>query len=150
MTVHWKGRCPLVLAEAGVEVADDGLARIPFRRPDWSVHRWRLVTSSGRRWWGLGEGVLVLGLELLPRDPDEAARGVLFVAEGESDALALREHAAGWIGLDGVDRSCWVVGVPGSGMWETTGAAAIVRRFPRVYAAGDGDAGSALQRAGTP
>jgi hypothetical protein len=76
-------------------------------------------------------------LETLPA-PDQAAQRALFVAEGESDALALREAFAG-VTFDNPIRGYHVLGVPGAGLWRDEWAS-FAAGFPLVYPIGDGDA----------
>ena len=62
----WKGLHHLVLVEAGVHCDDDGIVHVPYRRPDGTVHREHLFAEGGRSWWSPGDGLIPLGLELLP------------------------------------------------------------------------------------
>jgi hypothetical protein len=123
----WKGIDLLVLQDAGVVVEEDGLVRIPYRYRDGSVHRWRFVSSSGRRWWGPGEGLIPFGLETLP-SPGLAKESTLLIAEGESDTLALQEAFADW----------HVIGLPGARSWRREWRL-IVDPHPLVYVVADGD-----------
>jgi hypothetical protein len=132
----WKGIDYLVLDEAGVALADDGTATIPYRQPSGSVHRCRYVAASGRTWWGPGEGLIPFGLETLT-DPRRARSWALLVAEGESDALALREAFAGVESGAPVDGYA-VLALPGATTWHNTWVRWL-KPFPLVYLLGDGD-----------
>lgn len=132
----WKGISHLVLDEAGVHCDEAGVVHVPYRNLDGSVHREHLFCEGGRSWWSPGEGLIPLGLELLP-PPARATRCALIVAEGDSDTLALREAFAGTSGdhpLDGF----YVIGLPGAGTWRTHWLD-YVRHFDIVYVVADGD-----------
>jgi len=128
IAVGWKGLSTAVLNEAGVERDLEGLVWIPYRLPDGALYAHRVVAPSGRRWWKPGDGrpVIPFGLESLTDPPTD--RGLL-VAEGESDALALRA-AFEW-GYD-------VLGVPGASTWRR-GWVRYLLPYAVVYVLGDGD-----------
>jgi hypothetical protein len=122
---------------AGVTLDVRGTARIPYRNSDGTLFRERLLPARGRPWWGPGEGLIPLGLEMLPPPPDAEKRALL-IAEGESDVLALREAFAG-VSFDNPIRGYHVLGVPGAGLWRDEWAS-FAAGFPLVYPIGDGDA----------
>jgi hypothetical protein len=106
--------------------------RIPYRRPDGSEWNARIVTATNRRWWERAfadcQGdPIPFGVERLP-SAAVAACSVLLIAEGESDALALR-HAY---------PDIYVLGIPGSGNWRSAWAE-YASAFAQVYIVGDGD-----------
>ena len=124
--LRWKGIDAGVLAEAGVEHRD-GLVRVPYRSRAGEVVNWKCF-AGGRSWWErTGVEPLPLGLERLPCAPQSG--DVLLVAEGESDALALREHYP----------TCYVLGLPGACSWRA-GWACYLAEFNVVHVLGDGDA----------
>lgn len=126
IAVAWKGLPRCVLAEAGVEVRD-GLVRVPYRDIEGATHNVRLFAPPGRCWWErTGLPLRPFGLETLRRPPHD--RGLL-VAEGESDALALRASFS-W-GYD-------VLGVPGATSWHREWRS-YAEPYAAVYALGDGD-----------
>jgi DNA primase len=132
----------LVLEEAGIEVAPSGYVRIPYRRPDGSVFRWRCFTPAGNPWWGPGERLLPFGLETLRADP---SRRALLLCEGESDALACREAYAGILPGSPVE-GYEAVGIPGASCWRPEWRL-LVERYDLVYLLGDGDpSGQAFNR----
>ena len=128
IAVGWKGLSTCVLAEAGVERDEVGLVRIPYRTAAGELWAHRVVAPSGRRWWAPGDGrpVIPYGLEALTDPPTD--RGLL-IAEGESDALALRRFF-GW-GFD-------VLGIPGSSTWRASWSE-YIDPYELVYVVGDGD-----------
>lgn len=130
----WKGLPISVLHEADITVDPGGLVRIPYRLADGSLYACRVVAPSGRRWWEPGDGrpVIPFGLDRLEAFRFRRFRRfrVLLVAEGESDALAVRAALAGY----GVD----VLGVPGASTWQS-GWARHSRGYAAVYVGGDGD-----------
>jgi len=130
----WKGVDARVLDAAGVTLCANGVARIPYRRLDGSFFRARFRAPSGRAWWGPGSGILPFGIETLATVRDSAA-AMVFVAEGESDALALREAFAG--ASDG-SVEFRAVGLPGALSWRPEWRF-YVEQFPIVYLVGDGD-----------
>jgi hypothetical protein len=123
----WKGLSRNVLEAAGVTETDEGLTAIPYRAVDGHTLRTRLVApSSGRRWWASDvEGVHLFGAETLAGASPETP---VLVCEGESDALAAREHLPTFLAL----------GSPGARAFRAEWRA-LFERFPFVYAIGDGD-----------
>ena len=89
----WKGIRHLVLVEAGVHCDAAGSFMCPIET--WTALFTGSICSlqSGRTWWTPGDGLVPLGLELLP-GPDPARRSALIISEGDSDALAIREAFA--------------------------------------------------------
>lgn len=139
----WNGIDPVMLEEAGVVVHGDGRVTIPYRLPDRTVHRWRLIAANGRRTWSRGNELIPFGLEALPAS-EVAHSAVVFIAEGESDALALRQHAAAIEYADGRVVDAYAVGLPGAAVWRP-GWAEYLTPFPLAYLVGDGDgAGRAM------
>ena len=125
----WKGIGAHVLDEAGVAI-EENRVRLPYFWPDGSLHRERIVLADGTRWWSTGEGLIPYGLELLP--PPKIARiSILLIAEGESDALALREATC-------VIGGIYVLGVPGALTWKPAWSEYLAA-FPEVYVIADGD-----------
>ena len=133
----WKGISFLVLDEAGVTIADDSLVRIPYRLPDGRTFRERFIAANGRTWWGPGSQLIPLGLETLPSQ-EKASRSALFVAEGESDTLAIREAFAEPSAGNPI-TAYYALGLPGAGTWRPDWAL-IVEDFNVIYLLGDGDA----------
>lgn len=132
----WKGILWLVLEEAGV-VFDGDLVRVPYRGREGDVHAWRVLAPSGRCWWEpTGVELLPFGLETLPTG-QSAERAALILAEGESDALALREAFAG-VGPGSAVSGYYVLGLPGAGTWRPEWAG-YFEAISLVYVAGDGD-----------
>ena len=126
----WKGISPDVLLAAGVR-RDGDLVKVPYRWPDGSLHRERFFARGGRTWWGPGEGLLPFGLETLPRG---CAVDALVIAEGESDALALREaFSLTWDG-----REISVIGLPGAASWASSWIQ-YAAPFDPIYVMPDGD-----------
>jgi hypothetical protein len=130
----WAGILWLVLDEAGVEVSADGLVRIPYRRRDGSVFRWRYCSRAGSRWWGSGEGLLPFGLETLRSEP---GRRALLICEGESDALGCREAYAGALPGSSVE-GYEALGIPGARTWRPEWRL-LVEGYVLIYLLGDGD-----------
>ncbi len=130
----WKGIGAHVLAEAGVEHGD-GLVRVPYRAVNGDTTFWKAFAGS-RSWYEpAGLSLLPFGLERLPRSPWIAARSALLVCEGESDALAAREHFF----EGGAELLSWnALGLPGSGTWRGSWRQWLAP-FPLVYLLGDGD-----------
>jgi hypothetical protein len=109
--LEWKGLDAGVLSVAGVWQDAGGRIGVPYRLPDGSLHNTKLFDGNGRTWWQTRDlPVLPLGLELLP---DERWQRLVWLAEGESDALCLRQHFAEWRG-----QSVDVLGIPGAGTWK--------------------------------
>lgn len=132
----WKGLGFDVLDEAGFEdLYDDGWL-LPYRLPDGSVLYSKRFAVHGGSWYEPSPidagGLIPYGLESVPwdrlRDDD-----VLFVCEGESDALCLRERVAE---LDG--RRVFALGLPGANTWRKEWMH-FLRPFSAVYVAPDGD-----------
>lgn len=125
----WKGISADVLAAAGV--AEEGrLIRVPYRLPDGRLFKTRVFTRTGRTWFEpAGLPNILFGLEKLTRTPsDEVSVRTLLVAEGESDALALRDQFP----------EADVVGVPGAASWRSDWSL-VIERYLTVYVLGDGD-----------
>ncbi len=113
VAIGWKGLDSIVLAEAGVEQLGDGLVRVPYRDASGAAWNHKVFAPSGRSWWQeSGMGLLPFGLERVAR-PEHRDKRLLWIAEGESDALALRGEYAAWRNLP-VD----VIGLPGAGTWR--------------------------------
>jgi hypothetical protein len=121
--LSWKGLAPATLLDAGI-YAGDGLAYVPYRLPDGSTFRTRVVGLNGRRWWlHDGSGLILYGLDCLPSFDAELP---LLVTEGESDCLSAREHGYQALGCPGARnfRAEW---------------GELVDPFDLVYPVGDGD-----------
>jgi hypothetical protein len=131
----WKGLESMVLAEAGVELLPSDVIRVPFRDVDGTELNAKLWPRPPRRpWWEhSGRGVSLFGLEQLDRI-DQHQNATIVICEGEPDALAVREAFA----VDHDGAPVITLGVPGASAWQT-GWAAHLRRFYRIYVAGDGD-----------
>jgi hypothetical protein len=113
IAVGWKGIDALTLLDAGVTRSASGVVRVPYRDSEDSERNAKLFAPDGRSWWERrGLGVLPFGLEQVAPADQRGGRQV-FVAEGESDALALRQEYAAWRELP-VD----VIGLPGAGTWR--------------------------------
>ena len=113
LPLGWKGLDALVLLAAGVWQDARGLVHVPYRLPDGTAWREKIHRRGGGSYLGPGgEGVLPYGLEQVAR-PTDRWRRLLWLAEGESDVLCLREHYAAWRGYP-VD----VLGLPGAGTWR--------------------------------
>jgi Toprim-like len=133
----WKGISREVLDEAGVEVLDDGRGTVvPFRLPDGSVLYSKHIAITDESWYApppkeVGS-LIPFGLDSIPwaglRLDD-----LLVLAEGESDALAARQHLAE---LDG--HRVFVLGCPGAKVWRPEWRR-FVQRFATVYVVFDGD-----------
>lgn len=136
LAFDWKGLPATVLLDADVRRVRDQrgheLVRVPYRLPNGQEHNAKLI-GRHRSWWErVGTGLIPYGLELLP-EPPTARRAVLLVAEGESDALALRSE---FVSLD--EHTVYVLGLPGACTWkpEWTG---FLAAFPLIYVLPDGD-----------
>ncbi|MDP9308187.1 MAG: hypothetical protein M3P15_07740 [Actinomycetota bacterium] len=140
----WRGISFLVLDDAGVTVDAEGNARIPYRLPDGREHNAKVICADGRTWYEKRDLDLIpLGLETLPDAATDPASVAILIAEGESDALALREAFAGTAGPHPIKTFC-VLGLPGARSWQAKWREH-VERFPLIYLAGDGDeAGRAM------
>jgi hypothetical protein len=114
IAVDWKGIAAVTLLDAGVTRSSSGVVRVPYRDSVGAESNAKLFALDGRSWWERrGLGVTPFGLELVA-PTDQRAERQLWIAEGESDALCLREHYAEWRGLP-VD----VIGLPGAGTWRS-------------------------------
>ena len=131
----WKGLSFLVLDEVGVTFEGD-LVRVPYRLRDGREHNAKLFGSNGRSWWETpGRELIPFGVETLPNET--AYDRALLIAEGESDALALREAFAGVTTVNPI-RGYHVLGLPGAGTWRREWSV-FAEPFPVVYLLGDGD-----------
>ena len=132
----WKGLLWLTLEEAGVVVARDRV-RIPYRLPDGRELYAKIVTTTGRVWCEpppLSVGGLVpFGLETLPVDRRDES--LLFVNEGESCALAVREALAKW---DRFPGGVYTIALPGAGTWRPAWRD-YVKDFRHIVVVPDGD-----------
>lgn len=86
-----------VLGAAGV-VVEPRLVRVPYCEPDGNFRFFKCFDPAGRSWYEprpteVG-GLIPMGLETLPAR--EVAEAVVFITEGESDALAAREAFSQW------------------------------------------------------
>jgi hypothetical protein len=108
----WKGLDTLTLLEAGVTRRSDGGVVVPYRLADDSTFRCKVFPRRGGSYWGPGEGLIPFSVERVAPMGDRGSR-LLWVAEGESDALCLHEHVARWRGYP-VD----VIGLRGAGSWR--------------------------------
>ena len=132
----WKGISYLVLDEAGVYCDAAGVVHVPYRNLDGSVHREHLFAADGRTWWTPGDGLVPLGIELLP-GPETARRSVLIISEGDSDALSIREAFAATTSSNPM-AGYYVLGLPGAATWRSEWRH-YAEPFDRVYVIGDGD-----------
>ncbi len=145
----WKGISYLVLEPAGVVVQPSGV-RIPYREPAGSGRYWRVKRADGREWFepkpSRRGGLIPLGVETLSLEAerDELSGACLFVTEGESDALALREAFAEWSLFP---RGVFVIALPGAGSWRREWRT-YLERFETIFVIPDGDpAGDRMARA---
>jgi DNA primase len=120
------------LLNAGVRWRGDGAVVVPYRRPDRTTFRCKVFPASGGSYWGPGEGLLPFGLEQLRQPPERDGR-LLWIAEGESDCLALRENYAAWR-----DYPVDALGLPGAGTWRAEWARHLAG-YRGVYVFPDGD-----------
>ena len=101
----------MILLEAGITRDEDGTVRVPYRLVDGPLFREKLFVGT-RSFWGLGDGIVPFGLETLaPRE--QRPESSLLIAEGESDALAIRSALCEWRG-----RRLDVLGLPGASTWR--------------------------------
>jgi hypothetical protein len=160
----WKGISFLVLDKARVEVTSDRV-RLPYCLPSGRVHYWRIKTAD-REWYEpkpteVG-GLIPFGLETLPweeRDEHfEQVSACLFLCEGESDCLAVREGFADWqvIVRDEAGRQVgswpafpagiYAVALPGALCWRPYWRR-YFRRFQTIFLIADADeAGTRMMR----
>jgi len=125
--VSWKGLGEQVLRDAGVEEID-GTVYVPYRGAD-GCPLFAKCFRYARSWIEpAGVEVVPYGLELLPASPWIAERSMLLITEGESDALAMREHLVG----------AFALALPGAGTWRTEWMR-YLRPFLTIYVLGDGD-----------
>jgi hypothetical protein len=134
--IGWKGLGFDILSEACVEdLYEDGFA-VPYRLPDGSFLYCKRISVAGDSWYepppsNVG-GLLPFGLETIPwnrlRSDD-----ILFVCEGESDALCARERIAE---LDG--RRVFTLGLPGASSWRVSWTR-YLRPFGGVFVIPDSD-----------
>ena len=132
--LDWKGLGSVVLWEAGVYRDERGLVRVPYRLPGGALHNEKVHGRAGRSWWATkGLPLIPFGLERLAQPDEREGHGIL-IAEGESDALAIRGAVTEWRGgrLD-------VLGLPGAGTWRS-GWRRYVIGYSRIYIVPDGDA----------
>lgn len=142
VAVGWKGLPTYVLAEAGLERADDGTVRVPYRLRDGRVWGLRVFAGNGRAWWASSDetGTVRPGLNgqriaapfgVDRQWPEELRRyRLLAICEGESDCLAL--DAA--LGTEGFD----CIAAPGASVWRAEWAE-YAAGYVRVYVFPDGD-----------
>lgn len=133
VAVGWKGLAAGVLLDAGITRSPDWTVRIPYRDATGAERNAKIVTPSGKTWWETkGVDLLPYGVERLAQ-PGQRDTRLLWIAEGESDALALREHYAGWR-RHPVD----VLGLPGAGTWRHDWRVHVAG-YRGVYCFPDGD-----------
>lgn len=139
--LDWKGLGAVGLWEAGVYRDDRGLVRVPYRLPGGALHNEK-VFGDGRSWWATtGLPLVPFGLECMA-EPAGRERRLVWLAEGESDALCLREHCASWR-----DRRVDVLGLPGASTWRMAWAR-YVQGYEGAYVFPDRDpAGERMARA---
>lgn len=132
----FKGIDQEILDGAGVGVDDLGVVSLPYRSYDGEVLRMR-YRRDDRSWWAPGEGIYLFGLDTLP-PPGSAYPSycALVITEGESDALAAREHFA--FHEDEVAVEYFTVGCPGALAFDPAWRM-IVEPFDCAYVVGDGD-----------
>jgi hypothetical protein len=136
VSAGWKGIAHAVLAGAGIVIDSDGVAAIPYRDSHGSLLRMRF-RSETRAWWGPGEDVYPFGLEQLPPPGDRfPSFCALLLTEGESDALAAREHFA--FHDDKFALHYDVLGVPGATCFRPEWRV-VCEPYDLLYVVGDGD-----------
>jgi putative DNA primase/helicase len=136
----WKGIARPVLDEAGVTIAD-GLVEVPYWTLAGEKHNakvFRLAPTEGQarcHWERSGLEQIPFGLETLAQGADAC-----IIAEGESDALAIREaFAEGVRTPEGIASGTMpVLGLPGALSWKREWAEHVAS-FRVVYVIGDGD-----------
>jgi hypothetical protein len=135
--VDWKGLCAATMLEAGVTVVKHrgrDVVRVPYRDVRGAEVRTKIFAPNGHTWWSpVGVDQIPLGLETLPAPGEAARESALLLAEGESDALALRGELAELHG-----RRVCVLGVPGASNWQHEWRR-FVAGFPLLYVLPDGD-----------
>jgi Toprim-like len=145
----WKGISFLVLDAAGFVVFRNEV-RLPYRERAGAIRFWRVKRADGREWFEPkpteAGGLIPFGLETLPLhlQGDELEDVCLFITEGESDCLALREVFAEWSRFP---RGVRVVALPGARSWRRTWRMYFAR-FPVIVVVPDGDpSGDRMARA---
>jgi DNA primase len=133
----WKGLDPLVLLEAGVTVSN-GVVRVPYFDVGGKQVNAKLFGGRGPWWEHAGRGVSLFGLEQLGALGKRHA--TIILAEGESDALAIR----GAVAVDFDGSPVVTLGVPGASAWQPAWRS-LLQRFWLVHIVPDGDdAGSRM------
>jgi hypothetical protein len=138
IAVGWKGLQTWTLAEAGV-TREAGRVRVPTRDGCGRELYAKLFDGRTGRSWYEQQGIRLrpFGLETLSDDADKPSSG-LVIAEGESDALALRQFVPS-LGTDDVPVFD-VVGVPGARAWKPAWVSAYgLDKYAVAYVIGDGD-----------
>ena len=107
--MDWKGIPSVVLIDAGV-YRDGGLVVVPYRRAG-AEH---CFTRSASFWRPRGIE-LTLWADEVPDRPEWRRGRLVWVAEGESDCMAMRGEVAAWRG-----RPVDVVALPGAGVWKSS------------------------------
>ena len=132
IAVDWKQLDSIVLADARVTRRPDGVVRVPYFDESRREVNAKLHGARGCWWEQRGVGVIPYGLDRLA---PQGARGsrLMWIAEGESDTLALRAHYPAWRSSP-VD----VVGCPGSSSWQP-GWVRLLDGYAGVYVFPDGD-----------
>lgn len=128
---RWKGFRALTLANFGITV-DQGDVRIPYLTRAGDLYRVKLFRIDGsQRWLGPSKPLIPYGAETLGNGR------VVYVTEGESDALTLRVAFP----------DAAVLGVPGASSWKSEWAR-LLAPFDAVYLSFDADrAGESLLEA---
>ena len=128
----WKGISALTLAEAGVRQVN-GAVEVPYMDELGVERKVKVFAPNGRCWYcPPGVGPMLYGLERIPGLQRRLHR-MLWICEGESDALCMRDHCGMWRGhpLD-------IVAVPGAACWREEWAR-YTRGYAAVYCFPDGD-----------
>jgi hypothetical protein len=124
----WRGIGSVTLIEAEVTPRGD-LVEIPYRDAKGKLYLTRVVTPTGPRWWRpKGRRVILFGLDRLPNHPRED--DILFLCEGESDTLAVRDSIATL-----ADRRVFALGLPGAATWRSKWAT-YLKRFATLLRRG--------------